>query len=254
VPLRETFVDNLHIQLNIAGLVEEVLLSAEELSTVYRPVLKTLMELPYPEKRGIVFLAGPPGSGKSTFAAILQSLAREQYQKDITILPMDGFHFSNDYLKNTFIEREGENIRLSEIKGAPESFDLDQLKNALRLLRTGKKISWPRYDRTIHEVVPDAIPISDAGLFIVEGNYLLLDEPEWRELVPFAQKTIFLSAPEDLLVERLIGRHIRGGKKAQEARLWVNRTDLKNIQRVISRQSSVDMRILQKKKGTASLF
>ncbi|MFA5864612.1 MAG: nucleoside/nucleotide kinase family protein [Phycisphaerae bacterium] len=243
----------MRMQLNVAGLVEEVLLSAEELLTVYRPVLKNLMELTYPENRGIVFLAGPPGSGKSTFAAILQRLDREQYQKDITILPMDGFHLSNEYLKNNFIERDGERICLSEIKGAPESFDLDHFAKALRSLRNGDKIYWPGYDRTIHDVVPDAIAISESGLFIVEGNYLLLDEPGWRELVQYAHKTIFLSGPEDLLMDRLIDRHIRGGKKAKQAREWVNRTDMQNIQRVISRQVPADVRILQKEKGYASV-
>jgi pantothenate kinase len=221
------------INVNVAGFEDQFDISEEK----YRPVLDLLAAMEESGRRKIAFLAGPPGSGKSTVAAIIQAI----FKKPITVLPMDGFHFPNAYLKTHSVERNGETILLAQIKGAPESFDLARLASSLERLRSGQPLSWPIYDRTLHDVVPDKIPLPSEGLFIVEGNYLLLDEPGWRDLLPFADKTLFLFEPEEVLVDRLIARHIRGGKSPDHAREWVLRTDALNIRRVLTHRTQSNM-------------
>jgi putative kinase len=242
------------LKLNVAGLTEEIRVSAGDLAGVYQPLMDSLIRLRRPGRRAVVFLAGPPGSGKSMFAAILQALVHQDLQTDLTVLPMDGFHFPNAYLKTHFATRDGEEIRLADIKGGPESFDLRQLEEFLRRLHDGREFRWPRYDRTIHDVVPEAIPIARDGLFLVEGNYLLLDEPGWRELAPLAHLRLFISAPEDLLLDRLVDRQIRGGRDPEHARAWATRSDLLNIRRVMAHQLPADLQIIQNDRELTLVF
>ncbi len=231
------------LHLTVAGFETDLDISEEDISRIYRPALETLAGMAEPGRRKIAFLAGPPGSGKSTCGAILQELGRRLLGREMTVLPMDGFHFTNDYLKTHVVERDGERIPLARIKGAPESFDLVRFSLALNLLHSGQELLWPAYDRNIHDVVPDQIQIPAEGIFIVEGNYLLLDEPGWRELLAFADKRIFILEPEEVLLDRLMARHVRGGKSPAQAREWVMRNDLSNIQRVLSRRLPVDIQI-----------
>jgi putative kinase len=231
------------LNLNIAGFETALEISDAELSKTYRPVLTALVGMAEAGRRKIAFLAGPPGSGKSTCAAILQELGRQLFDREMTVLPMDGFHFPNDYLKTHFTVRNEEKIPLKDIKGAPESFDLPRFTKSLELLHAGRELRWPVYDRTIHDVIPDKIQIPAEGIFIVEGNYLLLDEPGWRDLQPFADKTIFIPEPEEVLLDRLIARHVRGGKTPDQAKAWALRSDLTNIRRVLSHKLPADLQL-----------
>lgn len=229
------------VKLNVAGFAAELTVADRELDEVYRPILERVIRPG--AGRSITFIAGPPGSGKSTFAALLQAIARSLRNTEILILPMDGLHFPYAYLKTHFAEQDGVQVSLAHIKGAPESFDLVRFTEALRSLHAGRDLVWPVYDRRVHDVVPEGIRIQGDGFFLVEGNYLLLDEPDWRDLRAFAGLRVRLAAPEDLLIRRLIDRQVRGGRDPETARAWVLRSDLANLRRVMSRQLPADLEV-----------
>jgi pantothenate kinase len=198
-------------------------------------------------KRGryVVLLAGPPGSGKTTLGALWETLAGKHYLPDlpamIQTLPMDGFHFPNKELDRRTIIRDGQPMLLRKIKGAPETFDLPMITNALRELCSGNVLAWPKYDRQIHDPVSNAIPVMTEGVIIVEGNYLLLDEPGWRDLKLFADLTIFVECVESLSKERLLSRAIRGGRLAESAtEHWVF-SDSSNWQRIMQHRLDSDV-------------
>jgi len=222
----------MRLNLNVAGFDQDLEIPDDEFKSRYRPLVEAILKLDDgSDGRKIVFLAGPPGCGKSTLAAAVGALAGGLYHKTVTVLPMDGFHFPNAYL-----DAHG----LRHRKGAPESYDRVRFADALRRLHQGEKLAWPVYDRNIHDPVPDAVPVPPKGIFIVEGNYLLLDEPGWRELGHLADLKVFIMGVEEALVDRLIGRHVRGGKTPDQARDWVNRLDRENIRRVLASRRTPD--------------
>lgn len=169
----------------------------------------------------VIGIAGPPGSGKSTFADRLAALL------GAAVAPMDGFH-----LPNAELERRD----LRERKGAPETFDKDGFVDALRRLRGGEPVAWPIYDRSVHEPVDG--PLITSEIVVTEGNYLL----HWPEVRPLLDVCWFLSVPDTELRERLLGRHVSTGRSTDEARLKID-NDLANARLVNATAGRADLTI-----------
>ena len=191
--------------------------------------------------RLIVFLAAPPAVGKSTLAAFLEMLSRQRREfVPVQALGMDGFHHHQNYILSHTVMRNGEEIPMKSVKGAPESFDLKKLASMLEHVRT-EDVKWPFYDRRLHDVVEDVIPVS-ADILLVEGNWLLLDEPGWRDLK--CDFSIFVGAEEAQLKDRLIDRKMRGGLSRADAEAFYVACDGPNIRRCMAHSRRGDMNLV----------
>lgn len=193
--------------------------------------------------RTIVFLAAPPGAGKSTLAAVLERLAQSQPgMPRAQAVGMDGFHHTNMYLDRHKLDcPDGKPVSLRSIKGAPETFDVEGFAHALHETRVSSDpVQWPAYSRVAHDVVADG-PIVSAPIVIVEGNYLLLDEGPWRDLAELCDLSIFVEADEAMLRERLVARKVRGGLSRTEAERFFEQSDGKNVRRVLAHRRPADI-------------
>lgn len=147
---------------------------------------------------------------------------------------MDGFHFRTAEL--------AESGRLDR-KGQPDTFDVVNFIDRLRLLRnsdTEIAVPWPLYDRAIHDPRPDALTLDGNSIVIVEGNYLLLDSPGWSAARGFLDETWYLDGDRSVIEERLIQRHIRGGKAIDEALRKVTASDLPNAELIAGTKLRAD--------------
>ena len=193
--------------------------------------------------RTVVFLAAPPGAGKSTLAAVLERLAQSQPgMPRVQAVGMDGFHHTNAYLDcHTLDCPDGKPVPLRSIKGAPETFDVEGLARALHETRVSSdSVHWPAYSRVAHDVVADG-PLVSAPIVIVEGNYLLLDESPWRDLAELCDLSIFVEADEAMLRERLVARKVHGGLARTEAERFFEQSDGKNVRRVLAHRCPADI-------------
>lgn len=201
-------------------------------SQIAAAIAARIQGLPESGPRRLIAIAGAPGSGKSTVAKKLcEQLNAEGLRTGL--VAMDGFHLDNAILK----ERG-----LLARKGAPETFDLDGFDNLLARLSTGKSVIAPRFDRDLDASIGSAVVIDEAtSLVVVEGNYLLLESPGWRDLRKHWTYSVFLSASVEELAKRLQARWLGHGLDADEASRKVGENDLPNARLVQNLSTAADL-------------
>lgn len=190
-------------------------------------------------ERFILGIVGAPGAGKSTLASKLcHEINSQSADEPAIIVPMDGFHYSNEHLLE---------LGLLPLKGIPATFDAQGFVEILKKVQKTKNESvfCPRFDRSIEASIPNDIEVKPHHkLVIVEGNYLLLDEKPWGEIAQYLDQSWFINCPIDVILPRLIQRHIDGGKSEADARRKVESTDLPNA-KIIDATKSRATRILE---------
>jgi hypothetical protein len=150
------------------------------------------------------------------------------------MVQLDGWHYSNDYLSTHTLQRDGVEVLLRQIKGAPETYDIASAFKCFEKIKAGGKVCYPVYSRQIHDPIPNGGCVEPQHrIVIVEGNYLLLQEEPWRHFRELFDTCIFLTAPPEALVEGLRQRHLRGGKSAAAAEEHILAVDLPNMNRVL---------------------
>ena len=98
---------------------------------------------------------------------------------------MDGFHLDNHVL---------DALGLRHRKGAPQTFDVAGLLALLARLQSEDVLYYPTFDRARDLSIAGSGQITaETTTVVVEGNYLLLDAPQWREIAGFAHAKVFLA-------------------------------------------------------------
>lgn len=176
-----------------------------------------------PAKRYLVAIAGIPGSGKTTTAQAIVSHLNSTPKVHAALLSMDGFHLSRAALDKMPNATEA-HVR----RGAPWTFDVTRFVSFVRKLRIwatetplpSASGTWcdtdviraPTFDHEAKDPVEDGLVITpDASIIIIEGNYLLLDEPGWRDLASLVDYRVFVDTDLKEARDRTAKRHVQAG-------------------------------------------
>jgi pantothenate kinase len=193
------------------------------------------VELVEDGSRAILGIAGSPGAGKSTLVDLLVTRIRAAEGDDwVAHVPMDGFHLADAQL-----DRIGARGR----KGAPDTFDVAGYAHLLERVKREieEPVYVPGFDRTLEQPVAAALVVlPSARLVVTEGNYLLLDEPDWARARLAMDAVWFVTSDESKRIERLVARHIEFGKTPDEARAWVATIDQPNAELVAATVGNAD--------------
>lgn len=232
----------MNYDVNINGIDVHAHYSDKSIKDIYIPLLKKVEAIQSQKgRRVLVMVAAPPGAGKSTLLSFLKYLSENtEGIRPITTIGMDGFHRYQDYLLSHTAIRDGKEIQMVKIKGAPVTFDNDLLRERIIRVAKGEECGWPEYDRMGHNPIEDAIKVSGDIVFL-EGNYLLLKEEGWNDLSEYADLTIKIDADIDMLRSRLIERKILSGADETSAKAFVESSDLYNARLCINNSQQADV-------------
>jgi pantothenate kinase len=208
-----------------AGTIPQTIPSCQELATRALTLQRTLGRCVF------IAIAGGPGSGKSTVAkavasAINHDASSSAGQEDVAVvLPMDGYHISKANLKIMARDKGTTYEALMARRGAPWTFDHEQLIQDLTKAailfkeerddddggaRLKQEFEFPTYSRDISDPVPGGVCLkAHHKIFICEGNYLLaLEDEHWKPLESLWDEGWLVVAPSSVQLERLIHRHL----------------------------------------------
>jgi pantothenate kinase len=202
-------------------------------ATLHPDLLERLLALSVGPRR-LLGIAGPPGAGKSTLAALMITALGGRAQA----VPMDGFHLA-----------QAELLRLGRAarKGAPDTFDVRGYSALLHRLRhqIGDEVVYaPDFRRDLEEAVAGAIAVdARTPLVITEGNYLLLQEDDWPRVTAMLDEVWSLQVDDTVRLERLTARHQQFGRTAEEAKAWIAQTDEPNARQIGAQAHRADRQV-----------
>jgi len=188
--------------------------------------------LPRHDGRRLIAIAGAPASGKSLLSGVLATTLTHR-GRTARVIPMDGFH-----LDNKVLTARG----LLPRKGAPETFDAHGFIALIKRIKRGGEVIYPEFDRSRDLAIAGAAVLgADCDTAIIEGNYLLFDEPPWSELKPLWDLSVWIDTPMEVIRARCIQRWLDHGHSQQDAEKRAEGNDLRNAKRIAGAQLPADM-------------
>jgi len=161
---------------------------------------------------------------------------------------LDGFHLYRKELTAVGMER----------RGAPWTFDSLAIIKTVRALRDNKgEVLAPTFDHAVKDPEQNGVRVpTSAPVVIIEHNYVLLDEPVWRDITSLVDVRVFVDTPLHICIARVRDRRQRDiGEDSDTASRRARENDRRNGLRIRRhRVGPVDVlfRALEAERATTS--
>lgn len=225
-------------------------------------------------QRYLVAVTGIPGSGKTTFVASLiyhlnalndhdwhnlhpnapdrparprlhsnqnshhrVSFSDPTHPDVARLLPLDGYHLTRKQLDELPNAQEAHYRR-----GAPFTFDpvsyiklLTELRKPLEA--TTRTLYAPSFDHAVKDPVVEDIPLPpSARIVIIEGLYVALDQPPWKEALELYDELWFINVDLETATKRVAMRNFTAGLSPtyEEALKRTVENDMRNAKEILA--------------------
>lgn len=193
----------------------------------------------------------PCVTGKTSLASRLVARLNQIHDEHVpgcihapiaSFIPMDGYHLSRAQLSAM-----SDPIEAHARRGAAFTFDAPSFLKLVQRLREPlapetKTLHAPSFDHAIKDPVQNDISIPPSARVIVfEGNYLSLDQGDWRLAAELMDELWFVKVDSKVARRRLIARHLKAGiaGNASEAAKRADENDLVNGQQILDQRLNV---------------
>jgi len=197
--------------------------------------------------RLVAGVCGIGASGKTMFCEILRTLLQQRLAPDgvsANVVALDGYHLPNAYLDAHFgRDPSGTRVSLRMLKGAPHTYDAARARaDLLRLRECESPLRFPAYSRVLHDPVEGAVSVTPKDrIVLVEGNFLLLDDPAWRDLRSVLDLSLFLHVPRDAAKRVMVSRLARGRWTSEQAAERYDWLDARNADLILASMKNADV-------------
>lgn len=156
---------------------------------------------------------------------------------------MDGYHFSRAHL-SAMPNPSHAHAR----RGAAFTFDASSMLFLIQQLRlplttSTTTIYAPSFDHALKDPVKNDIAIpASSRVIVLEGNYLALNQGEWKEIAALMDELWFVEVDFEVAGRRLVPRHLKAGIAGSEEEAWrrVRENDLVNGREIVEGKVRVD--------------
>ena len=233
-------------QLDVNGHLITAKFDEDNIQNIFIPLLKKWTHMQKEKnQRILILLAAPPGCGKTTTSLFLEYLSHHIDEiTPIQTIGMDGFHRYQDYLDCHYIQRDGNQILMKEVKGCPETFDVHRFIEKIKETKR-QDTYWPLYNRAMHNPEENKVFIN-SPIVLIEGNYLLLNEEPWNDIYKLFDDSLFIEADPLELEKRLISRKMLGGIPYHQASHFYIKSDGVNVLRVLNNSLKANTHLMMK--------
>jgi uridine kinase len=149
----------------------------------------------------LIGVAGGSGSGKTTFARMLQANLSENFAG---ILSQDSYY--RDLSKQ--FDKDGGKVNFDH----PDALEFSLLTENLKSLKRNQDIIIPQYDFVTHSRRSDLCLFVCRPVVIIDGT-MILSQPEIRSLLNFA---FFIDTSEEVRFQRRLYRDVRERGRTSE--------------------------------------
>ena len=141
----------------------------------------------------LIGISGGSGSGKTTFARMLESNLKEQF---CWILSQDSYYRDLDQLPLDF--RQSANF------DHPDAIDTDLLVEHVRELKAGRHVDLPLYDFKTHSRRTETERVEPKPIVILEGILIFAE----KRLIDEMDVKVFVDTPDDIRFIRRLRRDL----------------------------------------------
>ncbi len=146
------------------------------------------------KRKSLILISGGTCSGKTTITREIQKILSDS---KVVHISQDNYYRDLGHLSDA--EASLENF------DHPDAIDHVKLLSDIRKLLNGERIAIPDYNFITHRQIPDAIPIKDIDVIILEGIFCLF----YKQIVNLADLKIFVDVDDDIRLARRIKRDIK---------------------------------------------
>jgi len=146
-----------------------------------------------PQPVTLIGVAGGSGSGKTTFARMLQARLGDERS---VILAQDSYYID----QSAHFQGDGENVNFDH----PSALDFPLLAEHLALLKVGHSIQVPIYDFATHTRRRETTPLRALPIVVLDGTLILSQEI----IRPHLAHSIFIETSEAIRFDRRFKRDL----------------------------------------------